>query len=110
MILEVIVVSSIALSVISVLASIITIWVVTIKMKGFYINLYNMSKGLDILWGNQQKIIELTKIKGFIQLTNEEEQNVRKEISEERHKALGRSKKTEKLVRSFDGNKDDKTT
>lgn len=45
-----------------------------------------MSKGLDILWSNQTKIIELTKIKGFVQLTNEEEQKVRKEISEEREK------------------------
>jgi len=53
-----------------------------------------MSKGLDTLWENQKKIIELTKIKGFVQLTNEEEQKVRKEVSEERKKLTDLKKGT----------------
>jgi 5-bromo-4-chloroindolyl phosphate hydrolysis protein len=77
------------ISILSLLLSILVAWVVAVKIKSVYLNLYNMSKGLDTLWENQKKIIELTKIKGFVQLTNEEEQKVRKEISEEREKLKG---------------------
>ena len=73
------------------------------------VNLYEMSKGLDVLWANQQKIVELTKIKGFVQLTNEEEQTVRKEVTEERTKLQG-IKKVTGTVRPPESNTNDKGT
>ncbi len=67
-----------------------------IKIKSIYLNLFNLSKGLDILWENQQKILELTKVKGFVQLTHEEERSLKKEIGEE---VASRNKKVEGVVR-----------
>jgi predicted PurR-regulated permease PerM len=96
---------ALTISILSLLLSIIVAWVVSVKIKSVYINLYNMSKGLDTLWENEKKIIELTKIKGFVQLTNEEEQKVRKEVSEERTKLSELKKGT---IRSSESNPDDK--
>ena len=88
----------IALGITSLTVSLLVAIIVYIKLKSIYINLFNLSKGLDILWANQEKILELTKIKGYVQLVHEEEPVVRKEIVEERTKLQG-FKKTEGVVR-----------
>jgi hypothetical protein len=95
------------MSIFSLMVSMLTAVVCYIKFKSVWINFYNISKGLDTLYSNDSKIIELTKIKGFVQLVNEEEQTVRKEIVEERTK-LGRKKDTGSL-RPSDSDPDDKT-
>lgn len=76
-----------------------------VKLKSIYINLFNLSKGLDVLFENQNKIIELTKIKSFVQLTNEEEREVRNQITKEKQVFGG--KRTERVVRSSEPNTDD---
>lgn len=75
-----------------------------VKLKSIYINLFNLSKGLDVLFENQNKIIELTRIKSFVQLTNEEEREVRNEIAKEKQVFGG--KRTERAVRPFEPNTD----
>lgn len=72
------------ISILSLVISILVSIVMYIKLKSIYINLFNLSKGLDVLFANQDKIIELTKLKSFIQLTNEEGQEVRTQVSKEK--------------------------
>lgn len=60
---------------------------------------------MNVLLENQNKIIELTKIKGFVELTNEELEVVHKEIVEERTKVPN---KVPGVVRPPDGDKIDK--
>jgi hypothetical protein len=72
------------------------------KIKSLYVNLYKLSKGLDILFSNQEKILELTKLKTFVQLTTEEEKNVKREIDKE--KEILRRKETEDIVRPSESN------
>ena len=69
-----------------------------IKLKSIYINLFNLSKGLDVLFTNQDKIIELTKLKSFIQLTNEEGREVKTQLS--REKEIFGKKPSKESVRS----------
>lgn len=72
------------------------------KIKSLYVNLYKLSKGLDTLFSNQEKILELTKLKTFVQLTTEEEKNVKREIDKE--KEILRRKETEDIVRPSESN------
>jgi hypothetical protein len=72
------------ISILSVVLSLLVAIVVYIKLKSIYINLFNLSRGLDVLFANQDKIIELTKLKSFIQLTNEEGQEVRTQVTKEK--------------------------
>jgi hypothetical protein len=81
--------------------------VICYKVKqSVFINIFELSKGLDVLYANQEKIMELTKIKGFIQLTNEDYKNISQEIKVE--KSSDGNKKTKEPVRPPDGNSDDK--
>lgn len=93
-------------SILSLVATVVVAVVVHIKLKSIYINLFELSKGLDVLWENQQKIIELTKIKSFIQLTNEEERELRFQVAKE--KEVFGKKRSEGVVRSSEPNTDDK--
>jgi hypothetical protein len=93
------------ISIIALIVSLLVAWIVYVKIKSVYLNLYNMSKGLDVLWENQQKIVELTKIKGFVQLTNEELEVVHKEVTEERTKLPN---KVSGIIRPSNGDKIDK--
>jgi len=95
------------ISLISFLTSIVLCFILYFKLKSVYINLYRLSKGLDTLWENQQKILELTNIKNFVQLVNEEEPSVRKNIYEERTR-VNEFKKTKESVRSPNSNPNDK--
>lgn len=62
------------------------------KVKSIYVNLHLLSKGLDVLYENQNKILELTNVKGFVQLVNTEAKVVKDEIETEKTKS--RVKKT----------------
>lgn len=77
-----------------------------IKLKSIYLNLFNLSKGMDVLFSNQDKIIELTKLKSFIQLTNEEEREVRIQVSKE--KEIFGKKQSEKSIRPSESDTNDK--
>jgi hypothetical protein len=90
------------ISIVALIVSLLVALVTYIKLKSVYVNLWNLSKGMDVLFENEKKILELTKIKGFVQLTNEEEQSVLKEVTEERSKLNGVKKR---VVRSPDGDK-----
>lgn len=93
------------ISIIALVMSFLVATVVYIKLKSIYINLYNLSKGLDILFANQDKILELTRLKTFVQLTTEEELNVREEIKKEKPTFANQSKES---IRSSESDKDDK--
>jgi hypothetical protein len=97
---------SLIVSIISLITSILVSLVLYFKLKSIYINLFNLSKGLDVIFSNQDKIIELTKLKSFIQLTNEEEQEVRFQINKE--KQIFGKKGREESIRSPESNSDDK--
>jgi hypothetical protein len=96
---------SLIISVLSLVTTITVAVVVYVKLKSIYINLFNLSKGLDVLFSNQDKIIELTKIKSFIQLTNEEEREVRNQVSKEKQ-VFGKREKDEEPVRSSEPDTD----
>lgn len=72
--------------------TLIVLWVITIiigyqKYISVNINLYNLSHGLDVLYSNQTKILELTNLKNYVQLVNDENRNIKKEINIEREKS-----------------------
>ena len=97
---------TLVISILSLVVSLLVSAVSYIKFKSIYLNLFNLSKGLDVLFANQDKIIELTKLKSFIQLTNEEEREVRTQISKE--KEIFGKKPTKGVVRPFESDTDDK--
>lgn len=97
----------IALYIISSIALILSVFMTIIgliKYKSILVNIYNLSKGMDVLYTNQEKILELTKVKGFVQLINEEEREIRKEIKTE--KSFTGSEKTQESVRPPDSDTD----
>jgi hypothetical protein len=96
---------SLVISIISLTTSILVSIILYIKLKSVYINLYNLSKGLDILFENQKKILELTKVKGFVQLINEENRNIKQEVEQEKSK-VG-DKKVKGSIRPLDSNPND---
>lgn len=59
---------------------------------------------MDVLYTNQDKILELTKIKGYVQLVNEEERNIKKEIVKE----IPPNRKNEGVNGSPESNSDNK--
>jgi hypothetical protein len=72
------------ISIIALAVSLITAFIVYKLKTTVLVNMYNMSKGLDVLWENQQKIVELTKIKGFVSLVSAEQDKIHKEIQAEK--------------------------
>jgi hypothetical protein len=88
---------TLVISILSLITAIIVALVMYIKLKSIYINLFNLSKGLDVLFLNQDKIIELTKLKSFIQLTNEEEREVRTQVVKEKQNFGNRTKDKESV-------------
>ena len=87
------------LSITSIILSILTLLYIGSKIKYIYVNFYNIDKHINILYSNQDKILELTKIKPFVELVTDEGQNVRKEIEKERvNSGFVAVKKTEKSV------------
>jgi len=58
--------------------------------KQTLINLYQFSKALDTIYANQDKILELTKIKSFVELVSDEEVNIKSQIKHEKEKANSR--------------------
>lgn len=96
---------ALVISILSLLISTLVSIVVYIKLKSIYINLFNLSKGLDVLFTNQDKIIELTKLKSFIQLTNEEGREVKTQLS--REKEIFGKKHSKESVRSSESDTDD---
>ncbi len=61
----------ICLGVITLWSTIISVFI-WIKYHSLLINIFELSKGMDMLYSNQEKLLELTKVKGFIKLVNEE--------------------------------------
>lgn len=59
---------------------------VNIRIKNVTIALYKLSKSLDVLYSNDEKILELTKLKSFVELVSEEETNVKHELDREKEK------------------------
>jgi len=80
------------LSLVSLLVSLFVIIFTFKKIELLLINLHRMSKGMDILFANQEKILELTKIKGFVSLMSEEESSILVELRKERSKQTSLSK------------------
>ncbi len=98
------------ISILSVVLSLLVAIVVYIKLKSIYINLFNLSRGLDVLFANQDKIIELTKLKSFIQLTNEEGRELRTQVSKEKEIFGKKRAKGEGSARPSESDTDDEET
>lgn len=88
---------TLSIALISLVANVILSVVLYIKLKSIYINLYNLSKGLDVLFENEKKILELTKVKSFVELVHEEEKSIRQEIS--KSKQTTKDKSVEESIR-----------
>lgn len=69
---------------------------INIRIKNVTIALYKLSRSLDVLYANDEKILELTKLKSFVELVSEEEINVKHELDREKEKT--RIKGTKKSV------------
>lgn len=99
--------ASLVISSLALIVSLLVAIIVYIKLKSIYINLYNLSKGMDVLFANQDKIIELTKLKSFIQLTNEEGKEVRTQVAREKEIFGKKRTEGEGAVRSPEPDTDD---
>jgi hypothetical protein len=93
-------IASLIISCVSLAAVILLFTIGYIKYNSILINLYSMSKGLDTLFSNQEKTLELAKIKSFVKHVHEEETRIKQEIDQEK---LRTTKETEGVVRSSDG-------
>jgi hypothetical protein len=97
---------TLGLSITAIVLSIaVYVWALT-QFKRVSVSLVQLVKAMDVLYSNQDKILELTKIKSFVQLVNEEDRNIKQEIGKE--KTYIGSKKTEESIRPSNGNQDNK--